>query len=82
MSCHDFRRSAATTLATARPDLAMIIGNFLGHRGQSTSERYYNKAEMIASSRRYAELVQDLKAESRRVNDGPVEGSFCPDEQQ
>ena len=30
MRAHDFRRSAATTIAELRPDLARIIGHFLG----------------------------------------------------
>ena len=40
MRMHDFRRSAATTIAEIRPDLARIIGPFLGHAGQHTSERH------------------------------------------
>lgn len=67
MSAHDIRRSAATTYGEAEPQLARTIGHFLGHRGNRTSERFYNKAQMTASVRRHGSTIADLKA---RLRDG------------
>ena len=61
MRCHDVRRSAATTIAEVRPDLSRDIGHMLAHKGQHTSERHYNKAQMRLSSRRHAEVIDSLK---------------------
>ena len=61
MSCHDLRRSAATTIADVRPDLARLIGQLLGHTTQHTSERYYNKAQMRLSSERHADVILERR---------------------
>ena len=68
MRPHDFRRSAATTIAAVRPDLARIIGHFLGHSGQHTSELYYNKAQMLVSARRHTQIVMALKYKLRHAD--------------
>lgn len=65
MRAHDFRRSAATTIAEVRPDLARIIGHFLGHGGHHTGEVYYNKAQMAVSVRRHAETIAGYKESLR-----------------
>ncbi len=64
MTSHDFRTSAATTIAEVAPELARTIGPFLGHRGQHTSELYYNKAQMLVSARRYADSIMARRARS------------------
>lgn len=61
MMPHDFRRSAATSISELRPDLALTIGRLLGHATQHTSERYYNKAQMRLSSRRYGGEIEALR---------------------
>ena len=71
MRMHDFRRSAATTIAELRPDLARIIGPFLVH-SQHTSERYYNKAQMLVSVRRHTETVMARKDELRHIDSAPL----------
>ena len=68
MKPHDMRRSAATTIAELRPDLAPIIGPFLGHRGPHTSERCYNKAQMLVSVRRHTETVMARKNGLRHID--------------
>lgn len=71
MKPHDMRRSAATTIAELRPDLARIIGPFLAH-SQHTSERYYNKAQMLVSVRRHTETVMARKDELRHIDSAPL----------
>ena len=72
MRMHDFRRSAATTIAELRPDLARIIGHFLGHSRQHTSEVYYNKAQMLVSVRRHTATVMARKNELRHIDSAPL----------
>ena len=63
MMPHDFRRSAATSIAELRPDLARIIRQCLGHTTGGTAERYYNKARMLVSSRRHNDVIAELMNE-------------------
>lgn len=73
MSCHDLRRSAATTIANLRPDLARLIGQLLGHTTQHTSERYYNKAQMRLSSERHGDAI--LERRRRLATAGAAQGN-------
>lgn len=63
MMPHDFRRSAATSIAELRPDLARIIRQCLGHTTGFTAERFYNKAQMLVSSRRHNDVLAELMNE-------------------
>jgi len=74
MRAHDFRRSAATTIAEARPDLARTIGLLLGHRGQHTSEVYYNKAQMLVSVRRHTRTMTALRESLQGTDPSASEG--------
>jgi len=65
ISPHRFRHCAATSIATARPELATLIRPLLGHGSGGTADRYYNRAEMGSASRRYSTVMQDLIKQSR-----------------
>jgi integrase len=49
---HLFRDSATTGVAIDDPKHIGIASRLLGHRNQSTTERYYNQARSIEASRR------------------------------
>ena len=56
-----FRHCAATTIATASPELARIIRPLLAHTTNRTGEIYYNRARMMDASRRHAATLLGLK---------------------
>ena len=62
VSPHRFRHCAATSIATASPELARIIRPLLGHTNITMSERYYNRATMMDASRRHADAIAALRA--------------------
>ena len=49
---HLFRDSAIPSIAIDDPKHIGIATRLLGHRNQSTTERYYNQARSIEASRR------------------------------
>ena len=54
MSLHDFRRAAATFLATIAPDQVGLIPAVLQHASPEMSQRHYNLARSVEASRRFA----------------------------
>src|SRR5665811_487700 len=54
MSLHDFRRAAATFIATDAPDKVGLIPGVLQHASPEVGEQHYNLARSVAASRRYA----------------------------
>lgn len=69
MNPHQFRNSNATHLATVRPDLARTAGQLLGHRSHRTAERYYNRAQMIHSSVRHCDSLNELRKSLPKPDD-------------
>jgi integrase/recombinase XerD len=61
---HLFRDCAATMIAVDDPGRVKIIAAVLGHASMETSERHYNQAQSIESSRQYH---QTLAARRRNV---------------
>jgi integrase/recombinase XerD len=61
MSLHLFRDGATRTLAVEASADIGIAGDVLGHAEPRTSERYYNQARGVEASRRYHELLDDLR---------------------
>ena len=58
---HRFRHSAATSIATASPELARIIRPLLAHTSNHTGEAYYNRARMMEASRRHGDALDALR---------------------
>jgi integrase len=58
---HLFRDCAATTIAIDDPRHARSIMNILGHSTLATSEKHYNQARSLEASRRYLEVIADLR---------------------
>jgi len=58
---HLFRDIVATTIATEDPEHVGMILPMLGHRSLKTSEKHYNHAKSLDSSRRYQEVLQDFR---------------------
>ena len=65
ISPHRFRHCAATSIATARPELAALLRPLLGHGAGNTAERYYNRAQMVSASRRYSSEMERIMQEAR-----------------
>lgn len=51
LSPHLFRDCAATTIAIEAPESVRLTASILGHRTPRMSEKHYNQAQMIESSR-------------------------------
>lgn len=54
MNLHDFRRAAATFIATDAPDKVDLIPAILQHASPEVSEQHYNLARSVEASRRFA----------------------------
>jgi integrase len=65
ISPHRFRHCAATSIATATPELAILIRPLLGHGSGGTADRYYNRAQMVSASRRYSTEMERIMQEAR-----------------
>ncbi len=65
MGLHDFRRSAATFLATEAPEMVGCIPGVLQQAGAEVGEKHYNLARSISASRRFANAVSDARSELR-----------------
>ena len=61
MSLHNFRHAAATTMAIADPKHVRIAAPLLGHRTFSTTEKYYQQAQMREAHLDYVETISRKK---------------------
>ena len=61
MSLHDFRRAAATFVASHAPEKVGIIPGVLNHRSPEVGERWYNLARSTEAGRRHGETVAALR---------------------
>jgi hypothetical protein len=57
MALHDFRRAAATFIATDHPDLIGLIPGVLQHVNPDVSDQHYNLARSTEASRRYTDTI-------------------------
>jgi hypothetical protein len=61
MGLHDFRRAAATFLATEAPDKIGLIPGMLQHTSPEVSERHYNLARTVEASRRVGAHLASMR---------------------
>ena len=66
MGLHDFRRAAATFLATEAPEKVGWIPGILQQAGPEVGEKHYNLSRAIAASRRLAGTLSEVRDELRR----------------
>jgi len=69
MGLHDFRRSAATTFAIERPELARLIPGVLQHKTLDVADRHYKLAGSAKAARRFTERVSGLQDEAAPRDD-------------
>jgi integrase len=62
MSLHDFRRAAATFIATDAPSKIGLIPGVLHHASPDVSEQHYNLARSVEASRRFAAHLARTRA--------------------
>ena len=67
MGLHDFRRSAATFLATDAPELIGLIPGVLQHASHDMGEQHYNLARSVEASRRFAANLARTRARLRQA---------------
>lgn len=67
MSLHDFRRAAATFLATIAPDQVGLIPAVLQHASPEMSKRHYNLARSVEASRRFAAHLGQTRGKLRSL---------------
>jgi integrase/recombinase XerD len=65
MGLHDFRRAAATFIATDAPELIGITPGVLQHASDKVAERHYNLARSVEASRRFAAHLAKTRARLR-----------------
>ena len=65
MGLHDFRRAAATFLATEAPDKVGLIPGILQHAKPEVGEQHYNLARSIGASRRHLKALEHARNELR-----------------
>jgi len=65
MSLHDFRRAAATFIATDAPGKLGLIPGVLQHASHEVSEQHYNLARSVKASRRFAAHLARARARLR-----------------
>lgn len=65
MGVHDFRRAAATFLATEAPDMVGLIPGILQHANPEVGEQHYNLARAIGASRRHLASLEHARDELR-----------------
>ena len=61
-----FRDCAATSVAIQDPDHVRVSAILLGHKTLSTTERYYNQAQLLHASRHYHAQIRRLRGPLRR----------------
>jgi integrase/recombinase XerD len=62
MSPHLFRDAVATTIAIEDPEHVGMILPILGHSSLKVSEKHYNQARTLESSRKYLSILESLRA--------------------
>ncbi len=67
MSTHLFRHALATSIAIEDPEHVRMATALLGHRQLNTTDRYYNMAQALQSSRAHASLIANLRRELKSV---------------
>jgi integrase len=65
MGLHDFRRAAATFLATEAPEMVGLIPGILQHAKPEVGEQHYNLARSIGASRRHLAALEHTRDELR-----------------
>ncbi len=66
-----FRDCAATSVAIQDPDHVHVSAVLLGHKTLSTTERYYNQAQLLHASRHYHAQIRRLRGPLRRSDTPP-----------
>jgi integrase/recombinase XerD len=61
MSPHLFRDAVATTIAIEDPEHVGMILPILGHSSLKVSEKHYNQARTLESSRKYLSILESLR---------------------
>lgn len=74
INLHTFRHIATTEIATANPAGVMDVKCVLGHASISTSEKYYNRAQMLGAGNAFQETIAKLRGK-RRGGRGGRKGS-------
>jgi integrase/recombinase XerD len=67
MGLHDFRRAAATFLATTAPKMVGLIPDILQHTSPEVGERHYNLAQSVEASRRFGVHLANLRARLKPI---------------
>jgi integrase len=67
MGLHDFRRSAATFIATDAPAKTGLVPGVLQHVSPEVSEQHYNLAQSVEASRRFAAHLSKLRSRLRPI---------------
>ena len=67
MGLHDFRRAAATFIATDAPAKIGLIPGVLHHDSPDVSEQHYNLARSVEASRRFAAHLARARAKLRPI---------------
>jgi integrase/recombinase XerD len=65
MGLHDFRRAAATFIATDAPELIGLTPGVLQHASPDVAEQHYNLARSVEASRRFAAHVARIRVRLR-----------------
>lgn len=65
MGLHDFRRAAATFIATDAPELIGLVPGALQHASADVAEQHYNLARSVEASRRFAAHLAKTRARLR-----------------
>lgn len=67
MGLHDFRRAAATFIATEAPARSGLIPGILQHASFEVSEQHYNLARTVEASRRFASHLANTRGKLRPI---------------
>lgn len=67
MGLHDFRRAAATFLATEAPEKIGLMPDVLQHTSIDPGERHYNLAHSVEASRQFAAHLAKLRARLKPI---------------
>jgi integrase/recombinase XerD len=62
---HLFRDCAATSVAVHDPEHVRIASVVLGHAWASTTEKYYNQAQMLTAAREHNREIVSLRKGAR-----------------
>jgi len=68
MGLHDFRRAAATFIATDAPELIGIVPGALQHASPDVAEQHYNLARSVEASRRFAAYFAKTRSRLRPIS--------------